>query len=144
MIPFFSHNPTHHRYLPEYAQDIESTISVRVFRTPHLQFLRCILLLSFVLSLIFLAALLVIVVLVLLSLSHPQHLRPPVVAIGTKGGSDRLQNLVDDCITIPKSLEMLTPVLATVPLQLFAYHIAKNRGTNIDKPRNLAKSVTVE
>jgi len=47
----------------------------------------------------------------------------PVVAIGTEGGSERLENLVDDLITIPKSLEMLTPVLATVPLQLFAYYL---------------------
>jgi glucosamine--fructose-6-phosphate aminotransferase (isomerizing) len=67
----------------------------------------------------------------------------PVVAVGTDG-DDRLQDLVDDVISIPKALEMLTPVLATVPLQLFAYHVAKVRGTNIDKPRNLAKSVTVE
>jgi glucosamine--fructose-6-phosphate aminotransferase (isomerizing) len=67
----------------------------------------------------------------------------PIIAIGTDG-DDRLQDLVDDMISIPKALEMLTPILATVPLQLFAYHVAKLRGTNIDKPRNLAKSVTVE
>jgi glucosamine--fructose-6-phosphate aminotransferase (isomerizing) len=67
----------------------------------------------------------------------------PVVAIGTDG-DDRLRYLVDDVIFIPKALEMLTPILATVPLQLLAYHEAKLRGTNIDKPRNLAKSVTVE
>lgn len=67
----------------------------------------------------------------------------PIIAVGTEG-DDRLKNVVDEMISIPKSLEMLTPILAAVPLQLFAYHVARNRGTNIDKLRNLAKSVTVE
>jgi len=52
--------------------------------------------------------------------------------------------LVDDVIFIPKTLEMLTPILSVIPLQLFAYHVAALRGCDIDKPRNLAKSVTVE
>jgi glucosamine--fructose-6-phosphate aminotransferase (isomerizing) len=47
-------------------------------------------------------------------------------------------------IYIPKTLEMLTPILAVVPLQLFAYHFATPRGLDVDRPRNLAKSVTVE
>ena len=51
---------------------------------------------------------------------------------------------VDDSIVIPDSHDALLPILATVPLQLFAYYIAKCRGCDIDRPRNLAKSVTVE
>jgi glucosamine--fructose-6-phosphate aminotransferase (isomerizing) len=45
---------------------------------------------------------------------------------------------------IPETMDMLTPVLACVPLQLLAYYIAVKRGANVDQPRNLAKSVTVE
>jgi len=52
--------------------------------------------------------------------------------------------LVDDVIFIPKTLEMLTPILSVIPLHLFAYYIAAALGNDIDKPRNLAKSVTVE
>jgi glucosamine--fructose-6-phosphate aminotransferase (isomerizing) len=55
-----------------------------------------------------------------------------------------LINVVDHAITIPRTIDMLTPILASVPLQLLAYHIAVLRGTNVDQPRNLAKSVTVE
>jgi glucosamine--fructose-6-phosphate aminotransferase (isomerizing) len=47
-------------------------------------------------------------------------------------------------IYLPPTLEAVCPILATVPLQLFAYHIAVARGCDVDKPRNLAKSVTVE
>ncbi|HOZ55970.1 MAG: Glutamine--fructose-6-phosphate aminotransferase (isomerizing) [Parcubacteria group bacterium ADurb.Bin316] len=66
-----------------------------------------------------------------------------VIAITTEG-NDQLNKLVDDVIFIPKTLEMLTPILSVIPLQLFAYHVAALRGCDIDKPRNLAKSVTVE
>lgn len=66
-----------------------------------------------------------------------------VIALATEG-DDRIKELADDVIYIPKTLEMLTPVLATIPLQLFAYHFADLLGRDIDKPRNLAKSVTVE
>ena len=52
--------------------------------------------------------------------------------------------LADDVIYIPQSLDILTPLLAIMPLQMFAYHCADLRGCEIDKPRNLAKSVTVE
>ncbi|MDP3991142.1 MAG: glutamine--fructose-6-phosphate transaminase (isomerizing), partial [Candidatus Nealsonbacteria bacterium] len=67
----------------------------------------------------------------------------PVIAIATEGNED-IKNIADDVIYIPKTLEMLTPILAIVPLQLFAYHVAVLRGCDVDKPRNLAKSVTVE
>jgi glucosamine--fructose-6-phosphate aminotransferase (isomerizing) len=55
-----------------------------------------------------------------------------------------LKGLVDHEIRIPPTLDMLTPILASVPLQLLAYYIAVKRGANVDQPRNLAKSVTVE
>jgi len=66
-----------------------------------------------------------------------------VIAIATKG-NEEIKRLVDDVIYIPKTLEMLTPILSIIPLQLLAYHIGVLRGNDIDKPRNLAKSVTVE
>jgi glucosamine--fructose-6-phosphate aminotransferase (isomerizing) len=66
-----------------------------------------------------------------------------IIALTSEGNS-RLGQLVDDVIEIPHNHEILTPLLAVVPLQLFAYHCAVLRGCDVDKPRNLAKSVTVE
>jgi len=66
-----------------------------------------------------------------------------VIAIATEGDK-RIKDLVDDVIYIPKTLEMLTPMLSVIPLHLFAYHMAVSLGKDVDKPRNLAKSVTVE
>ena len=66
-----------------------------------------------------------------------------VVAVVTEGDT-AIRKLADHAFEIPKTLDMLTPVLASVPLQLLAYHIAVRRGCNVDQPRNLAKSVTVE
>ena len=66
-----------------------------------------------------------------------------VVAVATQGDSD-LPPQVDHTLFIPPAPENLTPLLATVPLQLLAYHIAELRGCDVDQPRNLAKSVTVE
>jgi len=66
-----------------------------------------------------------------------------VIAIATEG-NEEIKNLVDDVIHIPKTLEMLTPILSVIPLQLFAYYSGIIRGFDVDKPRNLAKSVTVE
>lgn len=66
-----------------------------------------------------------------------------VLAIATVG-NDTLKNLVDDVIYVPSTIEMLEPLLAVVPLQIFAYYIGVGRGYDVDKPRNLAKSVTVE
>ncbi len=62
----------------------------------------------------------------------------------TTQGNTELNDLADDIIYIPKTLEMLTPLLSVIPLQLFAYHTAVLRGCDVDQPRNLAKSVTVE
>lgn len=66
-----------------------------------------------------------------------------VIAIATQGNED-IKNIVDDVIYIPKTLEMLTPLLAAIPLHLFAYYTAIALGRDVDRPRNLAKSVTVE
>lgn len=67
----------------------------------------------------------------------------PVLVIATSGDKN-ISKIADDVIYIPKTLEMLTPILSIVPLQLFAYYFAVAKGLDVDKPRNLAKSVTVE
>lgn len=66
-----------------------------------------------------------------------------VVAIVSKG-DDIISKIVDEYIELPDTLECLEPLLATIPLQLLAYHIAVCKGKDVDQPRNLAKSVTVE
>lgn len=66
-----------------------------------------------------------------------------IIAIVTKGDKE-VAALADHCIEIPDIEESLTPILTTIPLQLLAYYIAIMRGCNVDQPRNLAKSVTVE
>jgi glucosamine--fructose-6-phosphate aminotransferase (isomerizing) len=66
-----------------------------------------------------------------------------VIALTTEGNKE-LKSIVDDVIYIPKTLEILTPILAFIPVQLLAYYISVERGNDVDKPRNLAKSVTVE
>ena len=66
-----------------------------------------------------------------------------VLALATQG-DQKIKKIADDVIYIPKTLEMLTPLLATIPLHLFAYYIAVFNGCDVDKPKNLAKSVTVE
>ena len=67
----------------------------------------------------------------------------PVIAVVTAGDS-RIKELADDIIEIPEAPEFLQPIITAIPLQLLAYHIAVLRGCDVDKPRNLAKSVTVE
>ena len=66
-----------------------------------------------------------------------------ILAIATEGNKE-IKDLVDDIIYIPKTLEMLTPILAVIPLHLFAAYLGLELGLDIDHPRNLAKSVTVE
>jgi glucosamine--fructose-6-phosphate aminotransferase (isomerizing) len=66
-----------------------------------------------------------------------------VIAIATEGDTE-IAERASDVIAIPDLGEYLTPILATVPLQLLAYHVAVLKGTDVDQPRNLAKSVTVE
>jgi glucosamine--fructose-6-phosphate aminotransferase (isomerizing) len=66
-----------------------------------------------------------------------------VIAVVTEGDTT-ITPLVDHVIAVPETMDMLTPILASVPLQLLAYYVAVRRGCNVDQPRNLAKSVTVE
>ena len=69
--------------------------------------------------------------------------RGPVIGVGTEGHSE-LADITDDTLWVPDAPDWLMPVLTVIPLQLLAYQIAVNRGCDVDKPRNLAKSVTVE
>jgi len=69
--------------------------------------------------------------------------RGRVIAIATEGRK-QIANLADDVICIPKCPDFISPILAVIPLQLFAYHLAVKLDCDVDKPRNLAKSVTVE
>ncbi len=66
-----------------------------------------------------------------------------IIAIATEGDK-AIKKLADDVIYIPKTLEVLTPLLSVIPLQLLAYYVGTLKGYDVDKPRNLAKSVTVE
>jgi glucosamine--fructose-6-phosphate aminotransferase (isomerizing) len=66
-----------------------------------------------------------------------------VLAVVTEG-DEEITRLADQIVTIPKTLDALTPVLSVIPLQLLAYYVAVKRGCDVDQPRNLAKSVTVE
>jgi glutamine---fructose-6-phosphate transaminase (isomerizing) len=79
-------------------------------------------------------------------ISNIQEIRAregPVIGV-TSSGNKKLEQLVDDVIFVPRNHEVLTPILTVVPMQLFAYHCAVLCGCDVDKPRNLAKSVTVE
>jgi glucosamine--fructose-6-phosphate aminotransferase (isomerizing) len=67
----------------------------------------------------------------------------PVIGVGTEG-HQALEDITDDVLWVPDAPDWLMPVLTVIPLQLLSYHIALNRGCDVDKPRNLAKSVTVE
>ena len=66
-----------------------------------------------------------------------------VIAVVTEGDTV-ISKVADYCIELPETMECLGPLITTVPLQLLAYHIAVCKGMNVDRPRNLAKSVTVE
>ena len=69
--------------------------------------------------------------------------RGPVISVGTEG-DEELMRLSDVFLPIPDVPEVVQPLLSVVPLQLLSYHVARLLGRDIDKPRNLAKSVTVE
>ena len=66
------------------------------------------------------------------------------IIVVTDAAPGELADVAHDVITVPQTNELLTPILLTIPLQLLAYHVAVYRGTDVDQPRNLAKSVTVE
>ena len=77
------------------------------------------------------------------NLSMIRARKGPIIALATEGDR-QIAQVADDVVYLPETLEPLYPILASIPLQLFAYHIAVHRGCDVDKPRNLAKSVTVE
>jgi len=66
-----------------------------------------------------------------------------VIAVATEGNRV-IETMADEVFSVPATDEMLSPLLAVVPLQLFAYYVAKTNGETVDQPRNLAKTVTVE
>jgi glucosamine--fructose-6-phosphate aminotransferase (isomerizing) len=68
----------------------------------------------------------------------------PVIAVTTETGAAALKSIADDIMVVPAAADVVMPVLTVIPLQLFAYHLAVTLGRDVDKPRNLAKSVTVE
>ncbi|SFI06171.1 glutamine--fructose-6-phosphate transaminase (isomerizing) [Planctomicrobium piriforme] len=80
---------------------------------------------------------------VISNLEEVKARKGPVIAIACEG-DDRIADLADDVIYVPETDECLQPLVTSIPLQLLAYHIALLRGCNVDRPRNLAKSVTVE
>ena len=80
---------------------------------------------------------------VLTNIEEVKTRKGKIIAIVTEH-DERVAELADHVIEIPETEEMLVPLLATIPLQLLSYHIATMRGCNVDQPRNLAKSVTVE
>ncbi|MDT8368299.1 MAG: glutamine--fructose-6-phosphate transaminase (isomerizing) [Longimicrobiales bacterium] len=67
-----------------------------------------------------------------------------VIAICSEGSEGELATLAEHVISVPRTPKLLSPLVTVIPLQLLAYHIAMNRGCDVDRPRNLAKSVTVE
>ena len=68
----------------------------------------------------------------------------PIIVLTSGDGAKQLNGIANDIIEIPRAPEFATPVLTAIPLQLFAYHVAVELCCDVDKPRNLAKSVTVE
>jgi glutamine---fructose-6-phosphate transaminase (isomerizing) len=68
----------------------------------------------------------------------------PIFAITSGNGAKQLKGIAEEIITVPDAPECLMPILTVIPLQLLAYHLAVALGRDVDKPRNLAKSVTVE
>ena len=80
---------------------------------------------------------------VLANLEETKARNGPVIAIVDEADS-RVTELADDVIVVPAVPDFLQPIVASIPLQMLAYHIALVRGCDVDKPRNLAKSVTVE
>jgi len=80
---------------------------------------------------------------VVLNLEEIKARGGPVIAISSSGDS-RVAQIADDVIELPPAADFLQPIVASIPLQLLAYHVAVQRGCDVDKPRNLAKSVTVE
>lgn len=80
------------------------------------------------------------------TISNIQEIRArkgPVIAVVTEGDTT-LNDMTDATMVVPQTIEMLSPIVSVLPLQLFAYYVSLHRGIDVDRPRNLAKSVTVE
>ena len=69
--------------------------------------------------------------------------KAPVLAITTEGNT-AMEELADDVIYVPETHPIVQPILSVIPMQLLAYYVGVEKGLNVDRPRNLAKSVTVE
>jgi glucosamine--fructose-6-phosphate aminotransferase (isomerizing) len=69
--------------------------------------------------------------------------RGRIIAVATEG-DDEVRRHADHVLYVPQTMPMLQPMLSVIPLQLLAYHVAVKRDCDVDQPRNLAKSVTVE
>ncbi len=67
-----------------------------------------------------------------------------IVLVGDRPALLSLSDVSTHSLTVPQACDLLQPIVSTVPLQLLAYHVARLRGLDVDRPRNLAKSVTVE
>ena len=80
---------------------------------------------------------------VLSNVSEARARQAPIVAVAT-AGDEQIAAHAQDVLVVPETLEELSPVISILPLQLLAYEVAVSRGTDVDQPRNLAKSVTVE
>ena len=80
---------------------------------------------------------------VLSNVSEARARQAPIVAVAT-AGDEQIAAHAQDVLVVPETLEELSPVISIPPLQLLAYEVAVSRGTDVDQPRNLAKSVTVE
>jgi glucosamine--fructose-6-phosphate aminotransferase (isomerizing) len=78
------------------------------------------------------------------SIEEVRSRRAPVIALMTQGDGEVSEELAEEVVRVPACSELLSPIVNVVPLQLFAYHVAVLRGCDVDQPRNLAKSVTVE
>lgn len=77
------------------------------------------------------------------SIEEVKARKSPLIIIATQG-DEKAKELSEDIIYVPDTMELLEPLINTLPLQLFAYHMAVLLGRDVDRPRNLAKSVTVE
>jgi glucosamine--fructose-6-phosphate aminotransferase (isomerizing) len=75
---------------------------------------------------------------------HEIRARKGSIIVVAQEGDSEAASLAEDAIFVPRTLDPLVPILSVIPLQLFAYFVAVARGCDVDKPRNLAKSVTVE
>ena len=78
------------------------------------------------------------------SMEQVKARKGPIIALTSGNGAKQLKNVANEIISVPKALDCVMPILTVVPLQLLAYHLAVELGRDVDKPRNLAKSVTVE